>query len=70
MKYLYRFYRLYFRQAANLTAKQNEAYDFALRHNSSLIFGYIGSGKFKSGENSFKKAVMMEFNAINFTQTI
>lgn len=34
-----------FAKSANLTAKQNEAYDFALRHNSSLIFGDTGSGK-------------------------
>lgn len=34
-----------FTKSANLTAKQNEAYDFALRHNSSLIFGDTGSGK-------------------------
>ncbi|MCI6641217.1 primosomal protein N' [Campylobacter sp.] len=34
-----------FAKSANLTAKQNEAYNFALRHNSSLIFGDTGSGK-------------------------
>lgn len=34
-----------FAKSANLTAKQNEAYDFALCHNSSLIFGDTGSGK-------------------------